>query len=81
VLADNTADGVARGCGQLLLGGVRQMLEDSLPINSKPCIVLTGGDVQWLQDGLKLAVEAVYEPLLVNKGLRLVAEEDARSAG
>lgn len=57
------------------------MLEDSLPVNSKPCIVLTGGDAQWLQDGLKLAVETVYEPLLVNKGLRLVAEEDARSAG
>lgn len=81
VPADNTADGVARGCAQLLLGGVRQMLEDSLPIGSKPCIVLTGGDAQWLQDNLKLAPESVYEPLLVNKGLRLVAEEGARSAG
>jgi type III pantothenate kinase len=75
VPADNTADGIARGCAQVLLGGIRQMLEDSLPANEKPCIVLSGGDAQWVQDGLKLVAEAVYEPLLVNKGLRLVAEE------
>jgi type III pantothenate kinase len=73
--ADNTADGVARGCAQLLLGGVQKMLDDSLPANEKACIVLTGGDAQWLQGGLQLAAETVCEPLLVNKGLRLVAEE------
>lgn len=51
------------------------MLEDSLPANEKPCIVLSGGDAEWVRDGLKLAAETEYEPLLVNKGLRLVAEE------
>jgi type III pantothenate kinase len=75
VPADNTADGVARGCAQVLLGGVRQMLEDSLPANEKSCIVLTGGGAQWVQDGLKLTAEAVCEPWLVNKGLRLVAAD------
>lgn len=73
VPADNTLDGIARGCAQVLLGGIRQMLEDSLPENEKSCIVLTGGDAQWLQDGLKLTAETVCEPWLVNKGLQLVA--------
>lgn len=73
VPADNTVDGIARGCAHVLLGGIRQMLEDSLPANKKSCIVLTGGDAKWVQDGLKLTTETVCEPWLVNKGLRLVA--------
>ncbi len=78
--ADNTADAVVRGCAQVLLGGVRQMLEDSLPANQKPCIVLTGGDGQWVQDGLSQLTEVLYEPLLVNRGLILVADEQALAA-
>ncbi len=78
--ADNTVDAVARGCAQVLLGGVRQMLEDSLPANQKPCIVLTGGDAQWVRDSLSLPTEVVYEPLLVNRGLHLVADEHKLAA-
>lgn len=80
VPADNTEDGVVRGCGQVLLGGIRQMLEDSLPESQKACIVLTGGDAQWVRDGLTLTAETVYEPLLVNKGLHLVAGETVLAA-
>lgn len=75
--ADNTADAIVRGCGQVLLGGVRQMLEDSLSANKAVCIVLTGGDARWVQDGLRLPVETLYEPLLVNRGLQLVAGKEA----
>lgn len=78
--SDNTADAVARGCGQLLLGGVRQMLKDSFPANQKLCIVLTGGDGQWVRDGLNLSTETLYEPLLVNRGLHLVADEQKLAA-
>lgn len=80
VPADNTLDAVARGCAQVLLGGIRQMLEDSLPASVAPCIVLTGGDAQWMRDGLSLSLETVYEPLLVNKGLRLVARDETLAA-
>ena len=78
--ADNTADAVVRGCAQVLLGGIRQMLEDSLPAKQKSCIVLTGGDAQWVRDDLSLPTETLYEPLLVNRGLHLVANEQKLAA-
>jgi len=80
VPADNTADAVVHGCAQLLLGGIRQLLADCLPAAARPCIVLTGGDAQWVKAGLGLSTETVFEPLLVNQGLRLVASEQALSA-
>lgn len=78
--ADNTADAVAHGCAQLLLGGIRKMLADCLPAADRPCIVLTGGDAQWVMEGLDQSTEMVFEPLLVNQGLWLAASEQAASA-
>ena len=69
-----TSDAVRQGCAQLISDGLSGLIKRF--VNIKPenltCIV-TGGDGKWISGMLEH--ETIYDPVLVNKGLLLMARE------
>ena len=64
---------ISQGCAQLLVGGLDAMISRYSGEQGKNMLCLiTGGDGAWVAESL--AVDNVYEPLLVNKGLWHVSE-------
>ena len=73
-LAKSTDSAVHQGCAQLLVGGLERMISRySNDQENKMRIIVTGGDGAWV--GKLLAVDTLFEPLLVNDGLRQISRE------
>ncbi len=80
-LADNTADAIDGGVSKLLMHGLSSMIEEqSTQIGAQVCCLVTGGDADWLFEGLykKLGSHCIHEPYLVLQGIERVSRESRR---
>ncbi|VAW56224.1 Pantothenate kinase type III, CoaX-like [hydrothermal vent metagenome] len=84
-LANTTHDAILKGCTQLIVGGLFNMVWRNQTNASTPikCII-TGGDGKWVANALKLSLDATpnvelqtsYNPYLVLQGLVIAALHD-----
>ncbi len=72
ILASSTQDAVSKGCAQLIVGGLSDIVGRyrSGADGGLRCVV-TGGDGEWVSQAL--ACENVYDPFLVLRGLNLAS--------